>query len=115
VKNTFLLCLVLVAFSAEAHLLTVDKGEAVQRLANEGHVVIAVCRNPDQAKPGHVALVMPEESSSEKLGKSGPELIMAGTHNHNKVSLKAGFHSHLTEWPEHVILFYYNTRAPEFN
>jgi hypothetical protein len=92
----------------------VDRYEAAQKLANRGYVVIAVCENPDLKKPGHAALVMPTEMRAEKLAESGPELIMAGTHNHNYVSLKAGFHSHLTEWPEHVILFYFNTQTPAF-
>jgi hypothetical protein len=89
-------------------------GEA-QSLANKGYVVVAVCKNPDSKKPGHVALVTPTEITPEKLAETGPELIMAGTHNHNKVSLKAGFKSHLdNQWPEHVISFYYNTKPPVF-
>ena len=89
--------------------------EDVQALANSGHVVIAVCKNPDSTKPGHAALVMPAEMTKDKLIESGPELIMAGTHNHNKISLKAGFHSHLdNQWPEHIILFYFNTSIPDF-
>jgi hypothetical protein len=87
---------------------------AAQKLANSGYVVIAVCKNPDEKKPGHAALVMPTDIRIDKLAELGPELIMAGTHNHNYVSLKAGFHSHLTEWPEHVILFYANTQTPSF-
>ena len=86
--------------------------EAAQTLANRGMVVIAVCQNPDPKKPGHAALVMPADLRPGRLEESGPELIMAGTHNHNKITLKAGFHSHLTEWPEHVILFYYNSQTP---
>ncbi len=88
--------------------------EVSQTLANKGFMVIAVCKNPDSTKPGHVALVMPSETIKEKLSETGPTLIMAGTHNHNKVSLKAGFKSHLTEWPEHTIAFYYNTKTLAF-
>ncbi len=51
-------------------------------------------------------LVMPDERSSTRLQQEGPELIMAGTHNHNKISLKNGFHSHISEWPEHAIEFF---------
>jgi hypothetical protein len=86
--------------------------EAAQSLANRGMVVIAVCQNPDPRKPGHAALVMPADLRPGRLEEAGPELIMAGVHNHNKITLKAGFHSHLTGWPEHVILFYYNTQIP---
>lgn len=84
--------------------------EAVQTLANKGFVVLAICKNPISNKPGHVALVTPTEISTTNLVDAGPIVIMAGTHNHNSVALNAGFKSHITEWPEHVITFYYNTK-----
>ena len=86
--------------------------ETAQRLANSGYVVVAVCKNPDETKPGHIALVMPDEISGRKLADDGPAVIMAGTHNHNKISLKAGFRSHLSDWPEQVVRFYYNSTLP---
>jgi len=85
-----------------------------QSAANRGIVVIAICKNPDNTKPGHVALVMPGGVANEKLENEGPNLIMAGTHNFNKISVKAGFKSHLTSWPENVVQFYYNTNTPQF-
>jgi hypothetical protein len=85
-----------------------------QSMANRGIVVIAICKNPDNTKPGHVAMVMPGEVTNEKLENDGPNLIMAGTHNFNKISLKAGFKSHLTSWPENVVQFYYNTNTSQF-
>jgi hypothetical protein len=92
----------------------VDRYEAAQRMANNGMVVIAVCRNPDPKKPGHTALVMPDEKTKRALSEEGPSVIMAGIHNHNKIPLKIGFKSHLTGWPENVVMFYYNTQAPAF-
>ena len=86
--------------------------EAAQVLANKGMLVIAVCKNPDESKPGHAALVMPTEITKEKLSEEGPVVIMAGTHNHNMISLKKGFKSHLANWPETSVQFYYNTSAP---
>jgi len=85
-----------------------------QSYANRGMVVIAICKNPDDTKPGHVALVMPGDMANEKLENEGPKLIMAGTHNFNKISLKAGFKSHLAGWPENVVQFYYNINTPQF-
>jgi hypothetical protein len=82
--------------------------EEAQSLANKGYVVLAICENTDNNKPGHVALIMPSEIAINKLEESGPMLIMAGTHNYNKISLKGGFRTHITEWPEHTIVFYYN-------
>lgn len=87
---------------------------AAQRLANNGTVVVVLCRNPDDRKPGHAALVLPAEISAAKLALDGPFVIQAGTHNHNKISLKAGFSSHLVDWPASNILFYYNTRSLHF-
>ena len=86
--------------------------DSAQSMANRGMVVIAICKNPDEKKPGHAALVMPMEISSDELDQQGPEVIMAGTHNYNAVSLKVGFRSHLKEWPEHEVLFYYNASFP---
>ena len=83
-----------------------------QSFANRGYVVLAIYKNPDQKVPGHAALVMPDERSAEKLEESGPLLIMAGKHNFNRISLKAGFKSHIFSWPEHEILFYYNSNLP---
>lgn len=85
--------------------------EAAQVLANEGKVVVATCKNEDVSKPGHIALVLPAAISKERVAESGPEVIMAGTHNHNSISLKTGFKSHLTQWPEQVISFYYNEKS----
>jgi hypothetical protein len=96
-------------------VLSGDVYENAEMMANRGMVVIAICKNPDEKKPGHVALVMPADISRRKLAETGPVLIMAGTHNHNSVSLKTGFKSHLTEWPEHAISFYYNTNLPSFS
>jgi hypothetical protein len=77
-----------------------------QQLANNGKVVVAIYKSPDPTKPGHAALVMPDERSAARLQSDGPEVIMAGTHNHNQISLKNGFRSHISEWPEHSIEFF---------
>lgn len=84
--------------------------EQVQQLANEGYVVVAVCQNPDPQKPGHAALILPSEITPDQLAEGGPWVIMAGTHNHNKITLKAGFGSHLSGWPEDNVQFYFHKR-----
>src|SRR5450432_4617170 len=83
--------------------------ETAQDLANKGYVVIATCRNKNPNLPGHIAFVRPSEITTDKLAESGPMLISAGTHNFNYISLKSGFSSHISGWPEEEILFYYNT------
>jgi hypothetical protein len=83
-----------------------------QRMANTGHVVVAIAKNPDETKPGHAALVMPKEIDSDALIENGPMIIMAGKHNFNSISLKNGFKSHISVWPENEILFFVNNNAP---
>lgn len=80
----------------------------VQKLANTGNVVVAVIKSQDATKPGHAALIMPKNIEEDELRKDGPILIMAGTHNFNFISLKNGFKSHITGWPENEILFFVN-------
>jgi hypothetical protein len=77
-----------------------------QRLANQGKVVVAICQNPDPHKPGHAGLVMPSDRSILTLQQEGPEIIMAGTHNHNYIALLNAFKSHITSWPSHEIEFF---------
>jgi hypothetical protein len=86
--------------------------EEAQRTANKGFIVVATYKNADAKVPGHIALVTPAAITMEKIAESGPMLIMAGTHNWNYISLKAGFRSHIAGWPEHTILFYYNVHSP---
>ena len=81
---------------------------SAQRYANKGLVVIAVCKNPISKKPGHIAMVRPDLISQQQINDNGPSLIMAGTLNYNLISLKKGFKSHIKQWPESEILFYYN-------
>jgi hypothetical protein len=81
---------------------------SAQTYADKGFVVVAVIRNPDIHKPGHIALIMPGERTKEKIKQEGPEVIQAGKHNYVGASLMDGFKSHITEWPEKSIAFYYN-------
>lgn len=84
--------------------------ETVQGLANKGNIIVAVIKNPDDAKPGHSALIMPKKVEQDKIRESGPVVIMAGKHNFNFISLKNGFKSHIDTWPEEQVRFYINRR-----
>ena len=81
---------------------------SAQRYANKGFVVVAVYQNPISKKPGHIAIVRPDLVSTQQISDNGPSLIMASTNNYDLISLKMGFKSHITQWPESAILFYYN-------
>lgn len=81
---------------------------AAQRYANEGYVVVAVCQNLIPHKSGHIAMVRPNEISTQQLIDEGPTVIMASTINTNLISLRLGFKSHIKQWPEPAIHFFYN-------
>ena len=84
--------------------------ETAQELANKGFVVAAVYKNPNPKKPGHIALVMPIEKTSDALYKEGPTVIQAGRLNRNYISLKDGFQHHISDWALATkdIVFFYN-------
>ncbi|WP_461451840.1 hypothetical protein [Mucilaginibacter sp.] len=86
-----------------------------QQLADDGKVVVAVCKNTIYSKPGHIALVMPSDRSETTLINEGPCIIMAGTHNFNYISLIKAFKSHITSWPSHEIDFFVHDVPTQVN
>jgi hypothetical protein len=83
-----------------------------QSMANQGFIVTAVVRNPDPHRPGHAALVLPDEKSRASLMDEGPTIIMAGEHNYASTPTKHGFKNHIVSWPEESIWFYCQQRKP---
>ncbi|MEI6123430.1 MAG: hypothetical protein WCQ95_07350 [Bacteroidota bacterium] len=84
-----------------------------QCLADSGFVVVAVCKNPDARRSGHIALVMPAVMCVDSLWASGPTLIMAGRTNTDSISTRGGFGKHLKTWPptaSEIRFFYYDKR-----
>lgn len=84
--------------------------EKGQEYANNGFLVVAVYKNPNLKKPGHIALVIPFEKSFELLNNEGPTLIQAGNTNKNFIALKDGFKHHISEWAsaKDIIMLFYN-------
>jgi|SRR5580658_3765487 hypothetical protein len=80
----------------------VRDGREAQRLANRGDFVVVVFANPDAKKPGHVAIVRPSEKSFWALLRDGPQIVQAGTHNHNSTVVRIGFESHPGAFPDGV-------------
>ncbi len=76
--------------------------QKAQSLANQGALVVVVYPNPDPHIPGHVAIVRPSEKSAHALEDNGPQIIQAGTHNHNSTNVRIGFSSHPGAWPAGV-------------
>ena len=84
-------------------------GVAAQDSANRGMVVVAVCKNPDPKKSGHIAVVRAGLKSEELIAKEGPDIIQAGGTNFSRTSLRRGFANHPESYDE--IRFY--AHAPE--
>jgi hypothetical protein len=80
----------------------VPRMQQAQSLANQGKLVVVVYANPDSHVPGHVAIVRPSEKSVHALEDNGPEIIQAGTHNHNRTNVRIGFSNHPGAWPDGV-------------
>jgi hypothetical protein len=76
-----------------------------QHLANQGQLVIVVFANPDTHRPGHAAIVRPSDRTARLLEENGPEVIQAGQHNHDHISVRIGFENHLGAWPNGVRYF----------
>ncbi len=84
----------------------VPDGKAAQELANRGNVVVAVYKNHDPKKSGHIAIVRPSAKSDAELKAEGPEVTQAGGHNHNACSLKEGFSNHRAGFEKGEIRFF---------
>jgi len=69
-------------------------GVEAQARANRGWLVVASYRNPDPKRPGHIALVRPEERSVGALQAEGPAITQAGRQNFRRTSLAVGFRNH---------------------
>ncbi|MFO0595432.1 MAG: hypothetical protein U0228_09015 [Myxococcaceae bacterium] len=66
-----------------------------QRMANQGHAVVASWNNPTGGH-GHIAIVRPGE-----LGQGGPRIAQAGGTNFNNGSVARGFGRHTPQYFVH--------------
>jgi hypothetical protein len=85
---------------AAAGWMPVANGVAAQDSANRGMVVVAVCKNPDPKKSGHIALVRTGQKSEELIASEGPDVIQAGGNNFVRTSLRRGFANHPESYDE---------------
>jgi hypothetical protein len=77
-----------------------------QELANQGNIVVAVWKNPDTEKPGHIVIVRPSEKSESLIISDGPDIIQAGHKNYNNTTLREGFKQHKGAFENSEILFF---------
>lgn len=84
----------------------VADGVAAQDLANRGQVVVAVYKNGDPKRSGHIAIVRPGSKTPAQIAAEGPDVTQAGGSNFNVASLKRGFANHPEAFPKGEIKFY---------
>jgi hypothetical protein len=75
-------------------------GDAVdaQRLANAGELVVAVFKNPDAARAGHIAIIRPAAETPSEIRAKGPRITQAGFTNYKSADLMTGFNHHPGAW-----------------
>ena len=57
-------------------------------------MVVAVYKNSDPAKHGHIAIVRSGSRSEAEIQAEGPQVIQAGGTNYNSASVKQGLRNH---------------------
>ena len=77
-----------------------------QEMANQGNLVVAVWKNLDPSKPGHIAIVRPGSKNDSQIAIEGPDIIQAGIRNYNNTTLKEGFKNHKGAFDNSEILFF---------
>ncbi|MGO9111306.1 MAG: hypothetical protein ACLP9L_18930 [Thermoguttaceae bacterium] len=81
-------------------------GHRAQRFANEGYLVVAVFKESDPNRPGHIAIVRPSTKSNEKIEAEGPQITQAGLQNARSTSLREGFKHHPDAWGKQLIRYF---------
>jgi hypothetical protein len=82
-----------------------DAIDALNR-ANFGDLVVAAYRNHDDDKPGHIAIVRPDDKTVADIERDGPQVTQAGSTNHRSITLRLGFAGHPLAWEGHEVRFY---------
>jgi hypothetical protein len=82
-----------------------DAIDALNR-ANLGDLVVAVYRNHHDDKPGHIAIVRPDDKTVADIERDGPQVTQAGSTNHRSITLRLGFAGHPLAWEGHQVRFY---------
>jgi hypothetical protein len=84
----------------------VPDGHRAQHFANEGYLVVAVFKESDPKRHGHIAIVRPSTKSSEMIDAEGPQITQAGGHNYRSTSLKMGFGNHPDAWGKKEVRYF---------
>ena len=90
---------------------SLKNGIEAQHRANQGQLVVAVFRESDPERHGHIAIIRPASRPAEKIQHEGPLVVQAGSTNANSTSLKEGFKHHHAAFPDGV-KYYVHTKDP---
>lgn len=69
-----------------------------QHYANQGELVVAIYKNPNPTKSGHIAVVRLEPMADDTILDRGPQITQAGVTNYRSIDLKTGFIHHPGAW-----------------
>jgi hypothetical protein len=83
-----------------------DDARSAQDYARRGYLVVATYRNHHDDKPGHIAIVRPDNKSDRELQSQGPQIIQAGGTNYTSTTLKRGFAGHPAAWTRNEVRYY---------
>jgi hypothetical protein len=83
-----------------------DDARSAQEHARRGDLVVATYRNHHDDKPGHIAIVRPDNKSARELELEGPQIIQAGGSNYASTTLKRGFAGHPAAWTHNEVRYY---------
>jgi len=84
----------------------VPDGLQAQHFANQGYLVVAVFKESDPKRPGHIAIIRPSTKSAEQINAEGPQVTQAGGHNTRSTSLKHGFGNHPDAWGKQLVRYF---------
>jgi hypothetical protein len=83
-----------------------------QNFANRGYLVVATYKNHRDDKPGHIAIVRPDNKSEPAIRAEGPQITQAGGTNYRSTTLQRGFAGHPAAWEQHEVRFYAHATRP---
>lgn len=99
--------------NAQGHWLDSDEGRKAgwkaistpaeaQTLTNQGWLVLVTYINPNEADPGHLAVLRPAEKTEAQLAEEGPQVSQSGWTNRNNSVAAKSFTRHPGAWPNNV-------------
>ena len=77
-----------------------------QHEANLGYMVVAVYKEQNPKRPGHIAIVRPSTKSAPQIAAEGPQVTQAGGHNARSTSLAHGFANHPDAWGKQKVRYF---------